>query len=214
MMHDKRLYIFDWDGTVMDSVSQIVSSLLHAAETHAVATTADAAKNIIGLGLPEAMRTLFPSHPDRWDAIRESYASHYVATSKETALFAGMQTLLTQLHAQGKLLAVATGKSRKGLDRVLDESGLRPLFAATRGADETKSKPDPLMLEEILKETGIDASDAVMIGDTSYDMEMAQNIHMDRIAVTYGVHDAAVLQRYAPVAVVEDVAALTTVLIA
>lgn len=208
-LKQKQLYIFDWDGTVMDSVSHIVSSIMWAAEKHQVETTPEAAKNIIGLGLPEAMQTLFPDHPDQWDTIQQSYAEHYVATSKETKLFDGMRELLTQLHAQGKLLAVATGKSRKGLDRVLDESGLRPVFTATRGADETKSKPDPLMLQEILTQTGIDAANAVMIGDTSYDMEMARNISMDRVAVTYGVHDVDVLTAFEPARIVSDVAELT-----
>lgn len=204
-MKQKTLYIFDWDGTVMDSAAHIVSSLLWAAEKHQVKTTPEAAKNIIGLGLPEAMQTLFPNDADLWDDIRQSYATHYVETSQQTKLFDGMRELLTKLHAQGKQLAVATGKSRKGLDRVLDESGLRPLFTATRGADETKSKPDPLMLEEILVQTGVDVTDAVMIGDTSYDMEMARNINMDRIAVTYGVHSPEVLEKYELTAIVNHV---------
>lgn len=209
---NKTLYIFDWDGTVMDSATTIVASILWAAKKHEVTTTAEQAKNIIGLGLPEAMQTLFPSHPDKWEDIRTSYGAHYVQHSKQTQLFAGIRELLTTLKAQGKTLAVATGKSRKGLDRVLDESQLGSLFTATRGADETKSKPNPLMLQEILEQTGVSVADAVMIGDSSYDMHMAQNISMDRIAVTYGVHTPDVLQKFQPMAMVDDVDALQAIL--
>ncbi|MNH10567.1 Pyrophosphatase PpaX [compost metagenome] len=108
-----------------------------------------------------------------------------------------------QWHAQGIALAVATGKSRRGLDRVLDETGLRPLFAATRGADEANSKPDPLMLTQILAELGLVPGQAVMIGDSIHDMAMAEALAMPRIGVTWGVHDRDRLQAHEPVAVVD-----------
>lgn len=203
-LKNKTLYIFDWDGTIMDSIAQIVASIHWAAEKLGVSVTDDAAKNIIGLGLPEAIQTLFPDHADKWQDIHQNYAKDYVTHSDETQLYDGIQTLIETLHSQGKLLAVATGKSRKGLDRVLHESKLEPFFTATRGADETKSKPNPLMLNEILAETGVNVDNAVMIGDTSYDMEMAQNIGMDRIAVSYGVHEIAVLEKYQPNAIVQN----------
>lgn len=212
-MKQKKLVIFDWDGTVMDSVGQIVASLCYAAEQHDIELSPHAAKNIIGLGLPEAMRVLFPDHEAQHDSLKQMYSQHYVQKSKHTPLFAGMQALIAQLHGNNTQLAVATGKSRAGLNRVLRDSQLGGYFAATRGADETRSKPHPLMLEEILAQTGVGVADAVMVGDTSYDMEMAQNIHMDRIGVTYGVHEDSVLSKYAPNHIVADVTALHALLI-
>jgi phosphoglycolate phosphatase len=120
-------------------------------------------------------------------------------------LFDGVMPLLTQLSEQGALLAVATGKSRLGLNRVLAQTGLGDYFVATRCADETASKPHPLMLHELLAHTGIALDDAVMIGDTSYDMEMAQQIAMPRIGVSYGVHSVDVLQSYQPLAIVDSI---------
>lgn len=203
-----ELVIFDWDGTLMDSVGQIVQSLLYAAAQFELPLTAQAAANIIGLGLPEAMAALFPSAPRLHAEIQAAYSAHYVAHSQQTHLFAGVEALLAQLQQQGILLAVATGKSRAGLDRVLAASGIAHYFCVTRCADETRSKPDPLMLQEILQVTGVSADQALMIGDSSYDLHMALNIQMPRIGVSYGVHSADVLQQYRPLAVVDDVAAL------
>lgn len=203
-----ELVIFDWDGTLMDSVGQIVQSLLYAAAQFELPLTAQAAANIIGLGLPEAMAVLFPSAPRLHAEIQSAYSAHYVARSQQTHLFAGVEALLAQLQQQGILLAVATGKSRAGLDRVLAASGIAHYFCVTRCADETRSKPDPLMLQEILQVTGVSAEQALMVGDSSYDLHMALNAQMPRIGVSYGVHSAAVLQQYRPLAVVDDVAAL------
>ena len=207
-----KLVIFDWDGTLMDSVGQIVDSLLAAAAQYEIDLTAGAAANIIGLGLPEAMAVLFPQHPHLHSEIQAAYAAHYVPRSQQTCLFEGVEALLQQLQQQGVLLAVATGKSRAGLDRVLADSGIADYFSVTRCASETRSKPHPQMLQEILEVTGITAADAVMIGDTSYDLEMAQRIAMPRIGVSYGVHSAERLQQYQPLAVVRDVAELTVLL--
>lgn len=204
-----KLVIFDWDGTLMDSVGQIVESLLAAAAQYEIDLTADAAANIIGLGLPEAMTVLFPQHPHLHTALQAAYAAHYVPRSQQTRLFDGVEALLKQLQQQNVLLAVATGKSRAGLDRVLADSGIAAYFSVTRCASETRSKPHPQMLQEILAVTGVAAADAVMVGDTSYDLEMAQRIAMPRIGVSYGVHSAARLQQYQPVAVVADVAELS-----
>lgn len=212
-MQHKKLYIFDWDGTLMDSIGQIVASIQWVAGEIGTTVSYDAAKNIIGLGLPEAVQILFPKHAHHWDEIRSHYSKNYVAHSHETPLYSGARELIELLHAQDNLLAVATGKSRAGLDRVLAETALEPYFHATRGADETKSKPHPLMLEEILAQTGVTAADAVMIGDTSYDMEMAQNLGMDRVAVTYGVHELGVLEKYTPNHIVHDVAGLKNILV-
>ena len=203
-----KLVIFDWDGTLMDSVGQIVQSLLYAAAQFELPLTAQAAANIIGLGLPEAMAALFPSAPRLHAEIQAAYSAHYVAHSQQTHLFLGVEALLAQLQQQGILLAVATGKSRAGLDRVLTDSGIGGYFCVTRCASETRSKPDPLMLQEILAVTGLQAGQALMIGDTSYDLDMAQRIAMPRIGVSYGVHSAERLQQYQPLAVVDDVASL------
>ena len=200
-----ELIIFDWDGTLFDSVGQIVASLQYAAQLFEQPLTDDAAKSIIGLGLPEVMQILFPQVPHLQQDILECYADHYVANSKGDAWFDGVAELLADLKQQGIKLAVATGKSRKGLDRVLTQTQSHDLFDITRAASETKSKPHPLMLEEILAEMQVSIDSAIMVGDTSYDLEMAQNLNMPRIGVSYGVHSIDTLQQYQPLAIVHNV---------
>jgi phosphoglycolate phosphatase len=200
-----ELIIFDWDGTLFDSVGQIVASLMFAAEQYQQPLTAEDAKSIIGLGLPEVAQRLFPTVPELHEEILQSYATHYVANSKGDAWFSGVSDMLHDLKDQGVQLAVATGKSRKGLDRVLQQTKSEDLFIATRAASETKSKPDPLMLQEILQQTGVAAEAAIMVGDTSYDLQMAQNIQMPRVGVLYGVHDQKTLSQFAPLTIVSDV---------
>ena len=203
-----KLIIFDWDGTLFDSVGQIVQSLKFAAQTFEQPLTDEAAKSIIGLGLPEVAEILFPNVPELHDAILQCYGDHYVENSKGDIWFAGVAVMLHDLKEQGIKLAVATGKSRRGLDRVLGQTQSIDLFDVTRAASETKSKPDPLMLEEILNETGLNADQAIMVGDTSYDLEMAQNIAMPRIGVSYGVHSTAVLNQFAPLYIADNVSDL------
>ncbi len=200
-----ELIIFDWDGTLFDSVGQIVASLQYAAQLFEQPLTDDAAKSIIGLGLPEVMQILFPQVPHLQQDILQCYADHYVANSKGDAWFQGVAELLADLKQQGIKLAVATGKSRKGLDRVLSQTDSHDLFDITRAASETKSKPHPLMLEEILAEMQVSVERALMVGDTSYDLEMAQNLNMPRIGVSYGVHSIDTLQQYQPLAIVHNV---------
>ena len=200
-----ELIIFDWDGTLFDSVGQIVASLQYAAQLFEQPLTDDAAKSIIGLGLPEVMQILFPQVPHLQQDIMQCYADHYVANSKGDAWFDGVAELLADLKQQGIKLAVATGKSRKGLDRVLTQTQSHDLFDITRAASETKSKPHPLMLEEILAEMQVSIDSAIMVGDTSYDLEMAQNLNMPRIGVSYGVHSIDTLQQYQPLAIVHNV---------
>lgn len=208
MQKPVELIVFDWDGTLFDSVSQIVASLKFAAQQFNQPLTDDAAKSIIGLGLPEVAKVLFPQVPELHQVILQSYSDHYVEHSKTDVWFDGVAEMLDNLTAQGVQLAVATGKSRKGLDRVLAQTKSTDLFVATRAASETRSKPDPLMLSEILNVTGIAAENAIMVGDTSYDLEMAQNIAMPRIGVSYGVHSTETLLKYSPLKVVADVAEL------
>ncbi|MFM6907374.1 MAG: HAD-IA family hydrolase, partial [Acinetobacter tjernbergiae] len=155
MSQNIELVIFDWDGTLFDSVGQIVASLQYAAQQFEQPLTDDAAKSIIGLGLPEVMQILFPQVPDLQPDILQCYADHYVANSKGDAWFSGVAELLADLKQQGLKLAVATGKSRKGLDRVLTQTHSHEIFDITRAASETKSKPDPLMLQEILAELDV-----------------------------------------------------------
>lgn len=200
-----ELVIFDWDGTLYNSVGQIVASLQHAAEQHELPLTDEAAKSIIGLGLPEVMQTLFPEAPELHDSILKSYGDHYIANSTNDAWFDGVAELLHDLKAQGLKLAVATGKNRRGLDRVIAKTQSTHLFDVTRAANETRSKPDPLMLQEILTVTGVSVERAVMIGDSSYDLEMAQRLNMPRIGVGYGVHSIEVLQQFKPLTIAKDV---------
>jgi phosphoglycolate phosphatase len=207
------LVIFDWDGTLFDSVSQIVQSLQWAAQQYQIDLCPHAAKNIIGLGLPEAMQVLFPAHSELQPHIQAEYSRHYVANSHTQQWFGGVDELLTQLAEQGMQLAVATGKSRIGLDRVLEQTASQHRFKATRCASETRSKPHPLMLEQLLEQTGVAVERAVMVGDTTYDMEMAQAIGMPRIGVSYGVHGEAELAPYQPLAIVHSVNELAQVLL-
>ncbi|CAM4225489.1 HAD-IA family hydrolase [Acinetobacter pragensis] len=203
-----ELIIFDWDGTLFDSVGQIVASLQFAAQQFEQPLTAADAKSIIGLGLPEVAQRLFPRVPELHADILQCYADHYVAHSKGDIWFDGVAEMLLALSEAGLKLAVATGKSRKGLDRVLKQTESQNLFISTRAASETRSKPHPLMLQEILAETGIRAEQAMMVGDTSYDLEMAQNIAMPRVGVSYGVHSIETLSHYQPLHIADSVTAL------
>ena len=205
MQKPVELIVFDWDGTLFDSVGQIVASLLYAAEQFEQSLTADAAKSIIGLGLPEVAQVLFPNVPELHTEILKFYGDHYVAHSAGDKWFEGISDMLYELKNQNIKLAVATGKSRRGLDRVLSQTNSHDLFEITRAASETKSKPDPLMLAEILQHTGLKPEQAIMVGDTSYDLEMAQNIAMPRVGVSYGVHAIDVLQRFNPLTIANNV---------
>ena len=207
-----QLVIFDWDGTLFNSVGQIVKSLHVAAQQFQQPLTDDAAKSIIGLGLPEVMQVLFPQVPELHVGLIDAYARDYTENAHHDCWFEGVAELLQDLKQQGLLLAVATGKSRRGLDRVLNITQSHDLFVSTRAASETKSKPDPLMLAEILAETGVAVEHAIMVGDTSYDLEMAMNIGMRRIGVGYGVHLFEVLAQYQPLGIVANVAELHVLL--
>lgn len=200
-----QLVIFDWDGTLFNSVGQIVKSLRFAAQVHQQPLTDEAAKSVIGLGLPEVMHTLFPQSVHLHDAITQSYKDYYPTLSVYDKWFEGVAEMLADLNQSGVLLAVATGKNRSGLDRVLNQTQSTNLFCITRAASETQSKPHPQMLEEILTLTGIDVSQAIMVGDSSYDLEMAQRMGMSSIGVSYGVHSPETLQQYQPLSIEHNV---------
>jgi len=185
------LIIFDWDGTLMDSEAKIVRCMQAAAKDVDIPDPgAEAIRDIIGLGLNEAMQVIFPHQaPNRRTELVERYRRHFLELDNTgMPLFPGVTQGLSALTAQGYLLAIATGKARRGLNRVLDETGMHHLFVSSRCADEAFSKPHPQMLEDILDETGVDADRALMVGDTVYDMQMARGAQVAGLAVSYGVH--------------------------
>ncbi|MFP4263890.1 MAG: HAD-IA family hydrolase [Halomonas sp.] len=204
-----RLVIFDWDGTLMDSAARIVACMQAAARDAGWGHLEPAAvRDIIGLGLPEAIATLCPGiDPDRAELLRSRYAWHFVeGDATPMRFFPAVEAGIGALRARdGQRLAVATGKSRRGLDRVFRESGSGRWFHASRTADETRSKPHPRMLEELLDELAVPVEEAVMVGDTQYDLEMARAIGMDRVAVTWGVHAPARLADSRPAFTAEAV---------
>lgn len=201
-MHpDYKLLIFDWDGTLADSIGRIVESMHVSADRSGFSRCDDSAvKGIIGLGLPEAIRTLYPEIDDeQLVTFRQHYADHYIALDAEPSpLFDGVVQSLESFRVEGYRLAVATGKARRGLDRVLKAHGWEEYFDITRAADETASKPHPLMLEEILAHCGVGARQALMVGDSSFDLLMARNAGMDSVAVSYGAQPIEALQMLEP----------------
>jgi phosphoglycolate phosphatase len=204
---EHKLIIFDWDGTLMDSVAKIVRCFQAALADAGAPDPGEAAiRHVIGLGLEEAVSTLLP----RADAARRAqvvarYREHFLHLDQTSmALFPGVREGLEALAEQGYLLAVATGKARRGLDRVLRDTGTAHLFCATRCADEAYSKPHPRMLEDILEQTGLTPAQALMVGDTTYDLQMARHARMASLAVTYGVHDRELLAAHAPLACLDS----------
>ncbi|KRG35921.1 HAD-IA family hydrolase [Psychrobacter sp. APC 3279] len=198
-LSDKTLIIFDWDGTLMDSIGLIVESMHVAGEAHGFETTDKAVKDIIGLSLMNGIKILYPQANDaQLLEIQQTYAEYYITNSHSTPLFEPIDHMLQTLQQQGKTLAVATGKKRKGLDRVLDASDSHDYFTITRCADESGSKPDPQMLTDILEYTQQQVSDAVFIGDSIYDIQMAKALGMTSIAVNYGTATSAELAEQNP----------------
>jgi len=184
------LIVFDWDGTLMDSTATIVKCIQAAAKDLGLPIPSrEQAAHVIGLGLGEAMQVAMPGlDPKVYPRMVERYRYHYLAKDHELTLFDGVPEMLQDLSQQGFFLAVATGKSRVGLNRALNAAGLLSTFDATRCADETFSKPHPAMLQELTRELGQDLRRTVMIGDTTHDLMMAQNAGSSGIAVEYGAH--------------------------
>jgi phosphoglycolate phosphatase len=193
-MKPKRfdLLIFDWDGTLMDSAGAIAACIQAAcADMRLPIPTREEASHVIGLGLREALAHLFPDLPETHHPIlADHYRRHFLGQDREIPLFEGARELLEELHAGGFQLAVATGKARRGLDRAFSHTGLERYFHASRTADETFSKPHPAMIEELLDELMVAPERALMIGDTTHDLEMARNAGISSLAAGYGAHPA------------------------
>ncbi len=206
-MKPYKVVIFDWDGTLMDSDKRIVSCLKEAALRADLPLLTDAEyRHIIGLSLPIALWTLYPSATEWQHKVLDAvYRWQFMETNQTPMLpYAGMVDLLDSLKQAGYLLAIATGKSRPGLDSVLAETGVADYFVLTKSGEETACKPDPLMLQQIVDALGITVADALMVGDSVYDLDMAQRIGMHAVAMTHGVHDASQLAVYHPVAFCDD----------
>jgi len=204
------LIVFDWDGTLMDSTALIVAAIQAACRDVGVPEPdRERAAYVIGLSLAGAMAAIAPELDQASQTrLAERYRYHFLARDHELTLFEGARALLDELHEQGYLLAVATGKARQGLNRVLGSSGLGALFHATRCADESFSKPHPAMLLELMDELQVVPERTVMIGDTTHDLLMARNAGVVSLAMTYGAHPLAELQTEAPLAVHHSVAEL------
>ncbi|MBK6553276.1 MAG: HAD-IA family hydrolase [Rhodocyclaceae bacterium] len=195
-----ELIVFDWDGTLMDSAGAIVASIQAAAVDLGLAPPTEArARHVIGLGLHDALRHVLPELAEgRYRQMAERYRHHYLAQDQTLKLFDGAESLVRDLAAAGHLLAVATGKSRLGLNRAMAASGLGGNFHATRCADECHSKPHPQMLEQLMDELGVPPALTLMIGDTTHDLEMARNAGTSALGVSYGAHPREALATAAP----------------
>lgn len=188
--------VFDWDGTLMDSTRLIARSLQSAcADIGAPVPTREEALFVIGLNLADTFRKVAPTLDDEGKArLAERYRHHFLESEHEAPLYPGVPEMLAALHAGGRRMAVATGKARRGLERALDSTGLRPWFAATRCADEGFAKPHPGMLLALLELTGVEPARALMVGDTTHDLELAANAGVDAVAVGYGAHHDGLLR--------------------
>jgi phosphoglycolate phosphatase len=205
-----KLIAFDWDGTLFDSTRIIVRCIQAAVTDVGGKTPSDeAASYVISLGLMQALAHAAPDVPQaKYPELGQRYRHHYQRLQDDISLFDGILPLLHGLRERGHLLAVATGKSKRGLTDALQHTALRGLFAATRTAEETAGKPDPQMLHELMAELGVSAAQTLMIGDTTHDLNMAANAHCDGVAVSYGAHDSASLQSCTPLFMANTVSEL------
>ena len=205
-----ELLVFDWDGTILDSAAAIVTAIQSASRDLGLPEPSDErARHVIGLGLQDALQHAVPELKEAdYPRMVDRYRHHYLAGDHSLRLFAGIEVLLRQLAEDGFMLAVATGKSRLGLNRALAHAGLEEVFHGTRCADECHSKPHPQMLYELLDEFGMSSERAVMIGDTTHDLLMARNAGVAGLGVTYGAHPSEALYGAEPLACVDSVAEL------
>lgn len=192
------LIVWDWDGTLANSTAMITNALLKAAEQVGLPPlTPQAATNIIGLGLRESIETLYGSIPtEQAQALAKQYTANYYAGESEIPLFEGAAETIRTLSKRGFKLAVATGKGRRGLNLALEHCGLGRYFHATRTVDECFSKPHPQMLDELMDQLVTLPERTLMVGDTGYDLQMAQNAGVKSLAVTYGAHSITQLKQF------------------
>lgn len=209
------LLVFDWDGTLFDSVGWIVECLQQAASGCGLPAPSDQeARSVIGLGLKEAMEALFPEYPPEMAfRVAECYRRYYSSkTIGADGLFAGVFDMLTELRGRGFRLAVATGKTRSGLNHALAATGTKMLFHSTRCADETASKPNPEMLLQLMSELGISGGRTLMVGDSLHDLRMARNAGVPAIGVGCGADDLTQLAQLSPLVCIERTADLLNLL--
>lgn len=201
-----ELLVFDWDGTVVDSAAHIVASLQAACcDIGRPPPDEQGARYIIGLGLQDAMNHLLPDLPPaEYPRLVERYRHHYLAGDDRVLPFQGIADGIAALHASGFLLAVATGKSRRGLDRAFADTGLGRYFHLSRCADEGLPKPHPDMLLTLIESLNVAKDRTLMIGDTTHDLEMARNAGVSAVAVSYGAHERDALYAFEPLACVES----------
>ncbi len=204
------LIAFDWDGTLFDSTELIARCIQAAcADVGAPVPSSRDASFVIGLGLADALRHAAPTLPrERHRELADRYRHHYFAKQHEILMFEGALAMLHDLKARQHSLAVATGKSRRGLDEALRSVQLAGMFKATRTADETASKPDPRMLLELMEELDVTPQRTLMIGDTTHDLQLAANAGTASLAVSYGAHEHAEFDAFAPLAVAHSVTEL------
>lgn len=204
------LIAFDWDGTLYDSTACIVRSIQEAVRDVGGAIPSDeAAAWVIGMALPDALAKAAPDvRPDQYPELVNRYRYHYLQHQDDLSLFNGVLPMLNDLRERGYLLTVATGKSRRGLDHVLAAVELRGMFDDSRTADETAGKPHPLMLEELMAQWSIEPARALMIGDTTHDLEMARAAGCASVGVSYGAHDTRGFAALKPLHVADSVADL------
>jgi phosphoglycolate phosphatase len=210
-----ELLIFDWDGTLMDSIGWIVHCLQTAAEQIGCKVPPpQAAKDVIGLSIVRAMETLFPeAGPELREQLVRAYSQEYASRILGSGdLFAGVREMLEELNGSGYRLAVATGKTRAGLQKALQATGTEDLFYITRAADETASKPDPKMLLEIMSHAEVAPARTLMIGDSIHDLQMAQNARISAIGVSCGAHSEEILQQYRPLLCLQQPAELLNII--
>ncbi|WP_395702974.1 HAD family hydrolase [Aquabacterium sp.] len=204
------LIVFDWDGTLFDSTALIVRSIQAACQDIGVPVPSDAdAAYVIGLGLRDALQHAVPGLPEsRYPELGQRYRHHYFARQHELVLFPGTLDMLRALKTRNHWLAVATGKSRRGLDEALQTVQLKGVFDGTRTADETASKPDPLMLQQLMREFGTEPERTLMIGDTTHDLMLAANAGTASIGVSYGAHAPEAFAELGPLFVAHSTADL------
>jgi len=204
------LIAFDWDGTLFDSTAAISRSIqLAVADVGGTVPSDEQAAYVIGMALQPALAYAAPDVPrEKYNDLANRYRYHYLQQQAQITLFRGVVAMLQGLRERGHWLAVATGKSRRGLNEALQHADLRGMFDSSRTADETAGKPHPLMLQELMAELDVPPERLLMIGDTTHDLEMARNAGCASVAVAYGAHAVSALQNCQPLHVAQDVADL------